>query len=1443
MRRYGGNNADKAEKPPRSFGNTCAGFGETAKLYQRRTKMILTIGMIVKNEEENLEKCLEALKPLRESVSSELIVVDTGSTDKTVEIAERYDAKILHYEWTDDFAAARNVAVREAQGEWFMTIDADEVLVNSAAITQFLFGNPVRDNYALASYVQRNYKDDESYTDFNAVRLAKRTPELAYEGKIHEAFNVKGSLFMIPAHVEHWGYAESKNKGGERYRRNIELLKKQLEETPNDPLIMKQLYDSYVPTDRDEAVKWLDKCRTTAVSGGNDRLIIASFAKECVFYAVLDNGNKIINLFEEYKKLNLKLPKKNGHYALEMDIFAAAGLAYANAKRYAEAEKCFADYVLITDAYENGEMNTAELFVEEPTFPKSAANYVNILAKYRDTLISLQKTGEAEIIKKRITNPKWDGTIVSIGLIVKNEEKHLERCLIGLKPIREMVKSELIIVDTGSTDKTVEIAEKYGAKVLYFDWIGDFAAARNVGLRAAKGEWFMYIDADEHLINGEIIGNFFADTQFNQEFDSASYTIRNLDDNDVPCGDFRSFRIARNHKGLSFISKIHEHFNFVPQDNAVIEAFAEHRSYTAKVNKEQGNARFDRNITLLEEELEKNPDDLMKMKQLFDSYHPIDIKKADEWLDKCIEASYKQKESIMILSSVATRMVEFTAQKKYAQAVEVFGRFIKEDIKDIPKKYGHYTSEIDIYACAGLSYYNTGKYEETVKVLKEYVSMTDKYVSAEFTTLDTVAYVVTFDKNNSHYVNILVAYFRALAQLGRIKEAEKIYRRVKLTETPSWDETLLTIGMIVKNEEKDLEKCMQSIRHLRNVIKCQLIIVDTGSVDGTVEIAKKYADEVRHFTWINDFSAARNESMRGAKGDWFMFIDADEWFESTKEIEKFFRDGEYIQYNFGSYIQRNYSSDKSYTDFFAPRMCKMQPGQRFLKAVHESLVLTPPVKYFRDYVHHYGYVGESGQRKVLRNMDMLLSEHAQRPDDVIVIFQLTTAYSGRDNEKMLSLYREGIRLSQQKNEKAYELMFYAGLIRWHTLQKNYEKAYEIGNEIIEERYKAEGVSPSDIDIFAFYGLSCHRLDKFSDAEQAFNVYLQFYKAFKAGKLDSPMLMVDTPYSVQDDVYARILLDFADTLINLEKWEKAYAIATIPYNDDPHILGISSSSILSLKIVQRFLLMRNLNNYKTMPEFVRRFAADSMTDETRSYLIGALKNEINEAPDKKAYLKQLHEICREGFKFNLPHDFTALINLIWNEQNGTVSESTFIKATELVTEISDTGAELTQVVLRNNLKFDLISSKIDPEITDHLYVNLYAYRDRFEDNFAEYVANVPVAQHNARSKLILLKMAESSLMRFESGNPITEQNEIFLQCFVVLTDSYLKEVFEPEILTPENAEHLPEPIRAAFYLLLSYICFGDKDYKSCLSMLRGVIAAEPGFKNFVSALTQKVRFLI
>ena len=80
--------------------------------------------------------------------------------------------------------------------------------------------------------------------------------------------------------------------------------------------------------------------------------------------------------------------------------------------------------------------------------------------------------------------------MLTLSMIVKNEENYLGGCLESVKDIVD----DIVIVDTGSTDKTIEIAEKYGAKIFHFEWVNDFSAARNFALAKSTGDWILYLD-------------------------------------------------------------------------------------------------------------------------------------------------------------------------------------------------------------------------------------------------------------------------------------------------------------------------------------------------------------------------------------------------------------------------------------------------------------------------------------------------------------------------------------------------------------------------------------------------------------------------------------------------------------------------------------------------------------------------------------------------------------------------------------------------------------------------------------------------------------------------------------------------------------------------------------------------------------------------------------
>ena len=123
----------------------------------KRTGILLTIGMIVKNEEHYLPRCLEALRPLREALPCELIITDTGSTDRTPEIAAQYADELRHFQWCDDYAAARNTTLENISGKWYMYLDADEILDPDVSDVIDFFKGPLCKKFQAAALRFINY--------------------------------------------------------------------------------------------------------------------------------------------------------------------------------------------------------------------------------------------------------------------------------------------------------------------------------------------------------------------------------------------------------------------------------------------------------------------------------------------------------------------------------------------------------------------------------------------------------------------------------------------------------------------------------------------------------------------------------------------------------------------------------------------------------------------------------------------------------------------------------------------------------------------------------------------------------------------------------------------------------------------------------------------------------------------------------------------------------------------------------------------------------------------------------------------------------------------------------------------------------------------------------------------------------------------------------------
>src|SRR4051812_24182587 len=195
--------------------------------------LTLSLCMIVRDEEEMLPRSLAAA---RDAVD-EIVVVDTGSTDRTIEIATSFGAKVIEREWTGSFADARNASFDAATGDWVLYLDADEVLVSDdAQRLRDILGRTWREAFYLVETNFTGELGDGTAVTHNALRVFRNRPEYRFEGRIHEQIAQKlptgqpERIEITDVRVEHYGYLGVVRDAKDKSRRNLELLERQLTE-------------------------------------------------------------------------------------------------------------------------------------------------------------------------------------------------------------------------------------------------------------------------------------------------------------------------------------------------------------------------------------------------------------------------------------------------------------------------------------------------------------------------------------------------------------------------------------------------------------------------------------------------------------------------------------------------------------------------------------------------------------------------------------------------------------------------------------------------------------------------------------------------------------------------------------------------------------------------------------------------------------------------------------------------------------------------------------------------------------------------------------------------------------------------------------------------------------------------------------------------------------
>lgn len=649
---------------------------------------------------------------------------------------------------------------------------------------------------------------------------------------------------------------------------------------------------------------------------------------------------------------------------------------------------------------------------------------------------------------------------------------------------------------------------------------------------------------------------------------------------------------------------------------------------------------------------------------------------------------------------------------------------------------------------------------------------------------------------------------------------------------------LLSIGIIFKNEIRCLERCVKSLRPLRDAVPCELVMADTGATDGSRQIAEKYADILFDFEWINDFSAARNAVMDRCSGKWYLSIDCDEWLGGDcRELATFITNDQ--GFNYGGVTVRNYQTtelDKSeeYTDFTACRLVKMSTGMRYVGTIHERWPSeregTPRLLVLEHmFLHHDGYVNAdqtATKAKMERNLKLLQERLEQDPQNLVTLLQCIESSNGMP-ENMDYIVRgvQGV----EARWKGWDL-FGAPLVRYAAIASyrrglpETEKYINMARELFPESIYTR------IDIeFAAFGQSWSRND-YQECILSGERYVNSLADYEAGN-----------YNRIDDLVSTLALHSSNWKLQVQ----IFTAASYLYENQPKqarsILKDLHGGQMTAKhvgdCVRVYTHLHSRSHEDTAPlitklwdEICQPTPSEERAAQRKTEFI-RMASEVF-LPAYQADEKSREDFCRPAYTLFLPLEGKCVLGdaaAILDTKN----PSTLTEKLGCVGDLEHLPVPALYHALECGAAFPPESRPLRLEELDMLAGRLTQDRERLV-LLARSEAKILTGASMQRMAWVR-GVAMAAVRSFDWKNGWG--GEALARAYATAEQAFLPACYTPGVLTPQNLNVLPPMHRFGWYLIEAFNRLDTGDAAGYVRLLREGLSACEGMKPMVEFLLE------